>query len=227
MAGAGRTASDWAAGGHASAASVGQTDHCRYPGVAYARIVLVVKKDGPPKARLSCASLWRRRSRLAYLAYRWLDERAFRTSHDAFAQHDTADLLAEAAVVHAAVKETRFCDYVSDTALDQIRDARPDVLLRFGFRILKGPILQAARYGVWSYITATIRSIAVDRRVSGKSCTNTRQPDRCCRSSMRTSTMGGDLPVVREDRSIVGLAQPEQLLLEVRSVCDARASPAR
>ena len=40
---------------------------------------------------------------------------------------------------------------MSDTALAQIRDARPDVLLRFGFRILKGPILQAARYGVWSY----------------------------------------------------------------------------
>ncbi len=118
----------------------------------YARIVLVVKKDAPPVARTSLARrLWRRRSRLAYLAYRWLDERAFRTSQDAFAQHDTTELLAGAAVVHAAVKETRFCDYVSETALDQIRDARPDVLLRFGFRILKGPILQAARYGVWSY----------------------------------------------------------------------------
>ena len=118
----------------------------------YARIVLVIKKDGPPKARASLARrIWRRRSRLAYLAYRWLDARAFRTSQDAFARQDTADLLAEAAVVHATVKETRFCDYVSDTALAQIRDAHPDVLLRFGFRILKGPILQAARYGVWSF----------------------------------------------------------------------------
>jgi hypothetical protein len=118
----------------------------------YARIVLVVKKDGPPVARSSLARrLWRRRSRLAYLAYRWLDERAFRTSQNAFARDDTTDLLAEAAIVHATVKETRFCDYVSESALDQIRDARPDVLLRFGFRILKGPVLEAARYGVWSY----------------------------------------------------------------------------
>ena len=118
----------------------------------YARIVLVIKKDGPPRARASLARrIWRRRSRLAYLAYRWLDARVFRTSQDAFAPQDTADLLAEATVVHATVKETRFCDYVSDTAVAEIRDARPDVLLRFGFRILKGPILQAAKYGVWSY----------------------------------------------------------------------------
>jgi hypothetical protein len=118
----------------------------------YARIVLVVKKDAPPKARASFAQrIWRRRSRLAYLAYRWLDERAFRTSPDAFARQDTTDLLSEAAVVRATVRETRFCDYLTDDALAQIRDAHPDVLLRFGFRILKGPILDAARYGVWSY----------------------------------------------------------------------------
>ena len=81
---------------------------------------------GRPRREASLARrIWRRRSRLAYLAYRWLDERVFRTSQDAFARQDTADLLAEAAVVHATVKETRFCDYVSDAALAQIRDARP------------------------------------------------------------------------------------------------------
>ena len=118
----------------------------------YARIVLVIKKDGPPRAPASLARrIWRRRSRLAYLAYRWLDERAFRTSDDAFAREDVADLLAQAALVRVTVKETRFCDYLSDEDVAQIREARPDVLLRFGFRILKGPILQAAKYGVWSY----------------------------------------------------------------------------
>ena len=118
----------------------------------YARIALVIKKDGPPRARDSLARrIWRRRSRLAYLAYRWLDERTFRTADDAFAREDAAGLLAQATLVRVTVKETRFCDYLSDEDVALIREARPDVLLRFGFRILKGPILQAAKHGVWSY----------------------------------------------------------------------------
>ena len=36
-------------------------------------------------------------------------------------------------------------------ALEQIRAKNLDVLLRFGFGILKGDILSAARYGIWSY----------------------------------------------------------------------------
>ena len=105
----------------------------------YARIVLVIKKDGPPRAPASLARrIWRTRSRLAYLAYRWLDERTFRTADDAFAREDAAGLLAQATLVRVTVKETRFCDYLSDEDIAQIREARPDVLLRFGFRILKG-----------------------------------------------------------------------------------------
>src|SRR5215468_8354994 len=36
-------------------------------------------------------------------------------------------------------------------ALEAIRARNLDVLLRFGFNILKGDILKAARYGIWSY----------------------------------------------------------------------------
>jgi len=97
------------------------------------------------------ARIWRNRPRLAYLAYRWLDDRVFRTSHNAFAYGDATNLLEDAAVIRVRPTETRFCDYVSEEDVSLIREARPDVLLRFGFRILKGPILQAAPYGVWSY----------------------------------------------------------------------------
>lgn len=38
-----------------------------------------------------------------------------------------------------------------EAALEAIRAADLDVLVRFGFNILKGDILTAARYGIWSY----------------------------------------------------------------------------
>src|SRR5437016_5781577 len=39
----------------------------------------------------------------------------------------------------------------SENDLDAIRSAKLDVILRFGFRIIKGEILRAAKYGVWSF----------------------------------------------------------------------------
>lgn len=118
----------------------------------YARIVLVIRKDGPKQAPASLAHrIWQNRSRLAYIAYRWIDDRIFRTSPDAFEGGDTAALLKQATLLPVTPRETRFCDYVSDEDVSRIQETRPDVLLRFGFRILKGPILQAAKYGVWSY----------------------------------------------------------------------------
>ena len=117
-----------------------------------ARIVLVVVRDGPRRERFSLLRrTWQNRSRLAYIGYRWIDERLFRTSDNAFAVRDATALVEHAAFIRVIARETRFCDYVSDEDVARIRDHRPDVLLRFGFRILKGPILEAARYGVWSY----------------------------------------------------------------------------
>jgi methionyl-tRNA formyltransferase len=46
---------------------------------------------------------------------------------------------------------TRFVHRFPDDAIEQIREKKLDVLIRFGFNILRGEILTAARYGVWSY----------------------------------------------------------------------------
>lgn len=118
----------------------------------HARIVLVVSKEKTPRPKLPLAKrLWAHRSRLAYLAYRWLDARVFRTANDASARADAGPLLEDAVTLPIRVRETRFCDYVSDEDVARIEAARLDVLVRFGFRILKGPILRAAKFGVWSY----------------------------------------------------------------------------
>lgn len=116
-----------------------------------ARIVLVVQKNRPARSpEPFTRRVWDNRSRLAYLAYRWIDARVFRTSDDAFAPGDLSGV-DDAERLRVTVRETRFCDFVSDEDVDRIKDARLDVLLRFGFRILKGPVLHAARHGVWSY----------------------------------------------------------------------------
>ncbi len=45
----------------------------------------------------------------------------------------------------------RFVHRFPAADVERIREAKLDVILRYGFNILRGPILDAARHGVWSY----------------------------------------------------------------------------
>jgi len=49
------------------------------------------------------------------------------------------------------VNEKGFSEYFKDQDLEEITKFRLDFILRFGFNILRGGILHAARYGVWSF----------------------------------------------------------------------------
>jgi hypothetical protein len=116
-----------------------------------ARVVLVVRKRQPGRRLAGWKRLWRNRNRLAYIAYRRLDAALVRKAADAFAVADTRPLLAGCEMLDVTVRETKHCDHLDPNDVDAIRALELDVLLRFGFRILRGPVLQAARYGVWSY----------------------------------------------------------------------------
>ena len=45
----------------------------------------------------------------------------------------------------------KYSEIFSDADVDAIRSHDPDFILRFGFGIIRGAILTAARYGVWSF----------------------------------------------------------------------------
>jgi hypothetical protein len=53
----------------------------------------------------------------------------------------------------------KFSQHFSSADLDIIRSHRPDVILRFGFNILRGEILSLAKYGVWSFHHADPQTI--------------------------------------------------------------------
>ncbi|MFN8712605.1 MAG: formyltransferase family protein, partial [Bacteroidota bacterium] len=45
----------------------------------------------------------------------------------------------------------KYSEIFPEETISRIREAKADVILRFGFNIIRGEILTAARYGVWSY----------------------------------------------------------------------------
>jgi len=92
----------------------------------------------------------RRRRAFLFRLYQRYDRR-HAGPHDPEAVVDCAARLAPFASITVRAVRTRFLDRFPADAIERIREHRLDVLLRFGFRILRGDILTAARYGVWSY----------------------------------------------------------------------------
>ena len=127
----------------------------------FAELALAVlnleERPAAPAGRPSRArAIWRRltdeglRSRLAYDLYERLDARR-RPADDPEEPVDCASLLAGVDRVVVQPIRKGFVHRFPEDALEQIRAANLDVLLRFGFNIVRGGILEAARHGVWSY----------------------------------------------------------------------------
>lgn len=90
------------------------------------------------------------RKHLLYDLYLGLDAKMKRAD-DPLAQVDCKDLLSGIEAIEVEPEGKKFVHRFPVDALEKIRAKDLDVLIRFGFNILHGDILKAARYGVWSY----------------------------------------------------------------------------
>jgi hypothetical protein len=118
----------------------------------FARVSLIVENgdvDKPESGRLR--KIVKNRHRLAYVLYTRIDERLFRKQPDAFTEISIADLVEDVPRIRVAPIKKRFSDYFTDEDVAAIRQYDLDVVLRLGFRILRGDALKISRYGVWSY----------------------------------------------------------------------------
>jgi hypothetical protein len=119
----------------------------------YAEITLVVKNATPGVC--ACESLAQRvidyRNRIFFQAYMALEGLLFKHHPNAFELKDATALFLGMKQVNAKPRQTLCYDYIEGEALDTIRQHGVDVFIRFGFRELKGDILRASRYGIWSF----------------------------------------------------------------------------
>lgn len=133
-----------------------------------ARVVLVVENAAkPPEAGSSALRrIVDRPELLLYWGYSRVDELLFahrrgRTAplaakreqplENPFDEVDVHNLLEGADHLRVLPKMTRFSDYFESSDVTTLRAHHLDVVVRFGFRILRGDVLETARYGVWSY----------------------------------------------------------------------------
>ncbi|GMQ29578.1 glucosamine inositolphosphorylceramide transferase family protein [Algoriphagus confluentis] len=112
--------------------------------VPNAQIVLAVINKTPKSSG--------KKSPFLYRLYRWADRKLFLKQPDAFARKNLTSLPNwEVPELQVKPIQKKYSDYLDSETIEQIHSYQPDLILRFGFRILRGEILNLSRLGVWSY----------------------------------------------------------------------------
>lgn len=117
----------------------------------FCKLTLVILNGAKPPVLSWKQRMQARLNRGLYNRYvRW-DQNWYRKHPDAFEEKDCSALFADAEVRVVTPLQKKFTDRFPESEVEYLRSLGLDVLIRFGFRIVKGSILAAARYGIWSY----------------------------------------------------------------------------
>jgi hypothetical protein len=119
----------------------------------FAQVALVVLNTPPPPAgKPPLGKRLRNHWKLTlYHRYEQWDYKRNRVEPDAKASVDLKPMLHDVPCVTVHPLRKGFTDRIPEDELAAINGHNLDVLFRFGFRIIRGGILSAARYGVWSF----------------------------------------------------------------------------
>ena len=117
----------------------------------HAEPALLIVNETPPQATTGWRKLLRRIARRDLLWAAFL--RLFVVGKArASRREDLSAELAGVPVIGCRVRrEGKFSEYFSDEDVEVIRAGKLDFVMRFEFGIIRGAILEAARYGVWSF----------------------------------------------------------------------------
>ena len=102
-------------------------------------------------------------------AYRIADRMLFPVADDPFEMVDLQETIGTTKELKVVPQMKRFSDRFTDQDVAAIKSENLDILIRFGFRVLRGPILDAAKHGVCDrFIMEMPKPIAGRRLVFGK-----------------------------------------------------------
>jgi hypothetical protein len=88
---------------------------------------------------------------LFYIAYCQFENKLCKCSPNAFEKIESKGLLADIPTLEVSPRQTALFDLIEHEDIVKIKSFNIDVFIRLGFRILRGEILHASRFGIWSY----------------------------------------------------------------------------
>lgn len=120
----------------------------RIDGSEYAEVSLLIIRKEPTTTPVPAPSIGARIQSKLMRLYEAVDSKP---KNSAFTPSSLTERYPDVPQIQTRVKTTRWVDRLPDEDVAAIEAHELDVLVRIGFRILRGGILGAARYGVWSF----------------------------------------------------------------------------
>jgi hypothetical protein len=118
----------------------------------YAEIVVIVKNgDFKESTDSSLQKLVKNRRHLLYILLARFDAWSGKPKPDPMAVIDIGTHFPNVRRISVSPKETPFSHYLSEDDAELVRSFDLDVLIRLGFKIIRGDFLKCAKYGIWSY----------------------------------------------------------------------------
>lgn len=123
--------------------------------------LLVIRTPANPEIARPRRSKWRvlwdilsdskRRKQLGFTIYSKFDQKYSLAANHPQEEIDCTDKLSGIETIKITPIVKGFVHRFAPADIEEIRKWDLDVILRFGFNVLRGDILTAARYGIWSY----------------------------------------------------------------------------
>ncbi|MEJ7627085.1 MAG: hypothetical protein WKF35_09490 [Ferruginibacter sp.] len=117
----------------------------------YAEFTLIIKNKDLEGKHSFFTRLKHSYKNLFYSIYLQVDKRVFNVKPNAFEPADITSLIEKIPLIQVIPHSTTFSHRFREEDLAEINSHGLDVILRMGFKILRGAILNAAKYGIWSY----------------------------------------------------------------------------
>ena len=89
-------------------------------------------------------------NKLLYYVYIFLENRFFKLKPNPFSHKNISEIY-NGDILEVYPVQTKYTDSIKNQDIKQINSYNIDVFIRFGFKILKGDILNSCNYGVWSF----------------------------------------------------------------------------
>ena len=117
----------------------------------YAKIELVIINGNQIPKNSFYSKMKNNRDYLLYKINTKLENKMYKPESDVFGICDLTNELLNTKKITVIPKQTKYSDWIESEDIHEILKNDLDVIVRLGFRILKGDILKAAKCGVWSF----------------------------------------------------------------------------
>ena len=117
----------------------------------YAEVSLLIYKTPLAHRGSTFAKYFKLLKNTPFVLLYKIDKILYRVKNDPFSKRNIKSIFPSVATVAVKPVSGTFTDKLLDDDIATIRGHNLDVIFRVGFKILKGDILNVAKYGVWSY----------------------------------------------------------------------------